>query len=222
MLRAHLFSPFCQFSYQQKKIPVRDVDEFDAFAEIKMLGPQPPGKVGKKSLVLDLDETLVRSQFEEPAKYDLKLPVFMADKAYQVYVAVRPGTHEFLAEMSKYYELVIFTASLSKYANPLMDILDPEGLCTARLFREHCTYDEGRYVKDMSIIGRRIEDVILIDNSPNSYKPQPENAIPILSWYDDQSDTELYKLMPFLVGLSKIPDVRWILGVVHKDHVMNL
>ena len=61
MLRAHLFSPFCQFSYQQKKIPVRDVDEYDAFAEIKMLGPQPPGKVGKKSLVLDLDETLVRS-----------------------------------------------------------------------------------------------------------------------------------------------------------------
>ena len=110
----------------------------------------------------------------------------MADKAYQVYVAVRPGTHEFLAEMSKYYELVIFTASLSKYANPLMDILDPEGLCTARLFREHCTYDDRVYVKDMSIIGRRIEDVILIDNSPNSYRPQPENAVPILSWYDDQ------------------------------------
>ena len=65
---------------------------------------------------------------------------------------MRPGTAEFLQEMSKYYELVIFTASLSKYANPLMDILDPERLCTARLFREHCNYvfAERIYVKDMS------------------------------------------------------------------------
>jgi len=29
-------------------------------------------------------------------------------------------------EMAKYYELVIFTASLSKYADPLMDILDSD------------------------------------------------------------------------------------------------
>ena len=207
--------------HQQKKIPVRDVDD-DAFGNLKMLGPQPASKIGKKTLVLDLDETLVRSQFQEPAKYDLKLPVRMENREYQVYVAVRPGTHEFLAEMAKYYELVIFTASLSKYANPLMDILDPEGLCTDRLFREHCTYDDRVYVKDMAQIGRRIEDVILIDNSPNSYRPQPENAIPILSWYEDPTDTELFKLMPFLVGLSKIPDVRTVLSVVHKDHVMDL
>ena len=86
---------------------------------------------------------------------------------------VRPGTDEFLKEMSKYYELVIFTASLSKYANPLMDILDPNRLCTARLFREHCKFIEGEriYVKDMSWLGRPIEDVILVDNSPNSYRP---------------------------------------------------
>ena len=94
----------------------------------------------------------------------------MENRELQVYVAVRPGTKEFLEEMSKYYELVIFTASLSKYANPLMDILDPKGLCTARLFREHCAYIDQTYMKDMSKLGRRIEDVILIDNSPNSYK----------------------------------------------------
>ena len=40
----------------------------------------------------------------------------MENREFQVYVAVRPGTKEFLEEMSKYYELVIFTASLSKYA----------------------------------------------------------------------------------------------------------
>ena len=84
---------------------------------------------------------------------------------------VRPGTAEFLQEMAKCYEVVIFTASLSKYANPLMDILDPERYCTGRLFREHCVYMDRVYMKDMSQLGRRIEDVILIDNSPNSYRP---------------------------------------------------
>jgi len=99
--------------------------------------------------------------------------VLLENREYEVFVQVRPGTAEFLKEMSKHYEIVIFTASLSKYANPLMDILDPEHLCTARLFREHCNYifAERIYVKDMSILGRPIEDVILVDNSPNSYRP---------------------------------------------------
>ncbi len=94
----------------------------------------------------------------------------MENREFQVYVAVRPGTLEFLQEMSKHYEIVIFTASLSKYATPLLDILDPDELCTSRLFREHCQYIDMTYMKDMSKLGRRIEDVILIDNSPNSYK----------------------------------------------------
>lgn len=124
--------------------------------------------------------------------------------------------------MAKYYELVIFTASLSKYANPLMDILDPDRLCTSRLFREHCKYMNGVYMKDMSQLGRRIEDVILIDNSPNSYRPQPENAVPILSWYDDPHDTELFKLMPLLINLSKVDDVRDVLGCTHANHELDL
>jgi len=137
-------------------------------------------------------------------------------------VQVRPGTAEFLEEMAKCYELVIFTASLSKYANPLMDILDPERYCTGRLFREHCVYADRVYMKDMAQLGRRIEDVILIDNSPNSYRPQPENAIPILSWYDDPDDTELWKISPLLRNLARVEDVRSVLGSVHENHEMDL
>ena len=95
----------------------------------------------------------------------------MENRIYEVFVAVRPGTEDFLIEMAKHYELVIFTASLSKYANPLMDILDPDALCTGRLFREHCEFRDKVFMKNMASLGRRIEDVILIDNSPNSYRP---------------------------------------------------
>lgn len=88
--------------------------------------------------------------------------------------------------MQKYYECIIYTASLSKYADPLMDILDKTQSCSNRLFREHCTfYQEKYYVKDLSELNRDMKDVIIIDNSPIAYLFQPENALPITSWYED-------------------------------------
>jgi len=78
-----------------------------------------------KTLVLDLDETLVHSAFKQPENYDIQLPVKMDSREFIVYVAVRPGCREFIEEMSKIYEVVIYTASLSLYADPLMDIIDP-------------------------------------------------------------------------------------------------
>ncbi len=102
--------------------------------------------------------------------------------------------------MSKYYEVVIFTASLSKYAEPLMDIIDQQNVAPQRLFREHCTFSEqlGVFVKDMARLGRNLKDSIIIDNSPLSFAFQPENGMPILSWYDDRTDIKLLELIPVL------------------------
>ena len=79
-------------------------------------------------MVLDLDETLVHSSFKSPGGNeplaDIVLPVDIEGRVCHVYVLVRPGCQKFLSEMVKYYEVVIFTASLQKYADPLMDILD--------------------------------------------------------------------------------------------------
>ena len=156
----------------------------------------------RKTLVLDLDETLVHSSFKPPKKPDIVLPVDIEGRICHVYVLVRPGCVKFLNEMAKYYEVVIYTASLSKYADPLMDILDQSRVAPQRLFREHCTFYNGLFVKDMSRIGRKLSDAIIIDNSPPSYMFQPENGIPILSWYEDREDTKLYELIPALKMLS--------------------
>ena len=53
-----------------------------------------------------------------------------------------------------------------------------------------------------------MEDTIIIDNSPNSYQFQPENGIPILSWYDDPDDIELIRFIPALKLLAQVEDVR--------------
>lgn len=71
--------------------------------------------------------------------------------------------------MSKHYEVVMFTASLSKYAAPLYSILDKDKVSAYSLYREHCTFYNGLFVKDMARLGRDLENVIIIDNSPTSY-----------------------------------------------------
>lgn len=188
------------------------------------LGPQKPQSKGKKTLALDLDETLVHSSFKPPPlpqKADIVLPVEIEGQICKVYVLVRPGTEFFLQRLSKCYELIIYTASLSKYADPLVDILDVRGVIDARLFREHCTSIQGVYVKDMSLLGRPMNDSLIIDNSPTSYTFHPENAIPILSWYDDPKDRCLFELIPLLESLSEVDDVRKYIPmfVTHDNRV---
>ena len=99
------------------------------------------------------------------------MPVEIEGTLCNVFVLVRPGTELFLQRLSKIYELVIYTASLSKYADPLIDILDnhEKKVIDGRLFREHCTFVSNVFIKDMSLIGRDLAKSIIIDNSPTSY-----------------------------------------------------
>ncbi len=138
----------------------------------------------------------------------------------QIYVLKRPGAEEFIKKASDFYEVVIFTASMSKYANPLLDRLDPRHYATHRLFREHCTFLGSAFVKDLSQLGRDLKDVIIVDNSPASYVYQPANAVPVRTWIDDKSDTQLFELLPILETLSKVHDVRdYLKKVVRNDQI---
>uniref|UniRef100_A0A8C1HJY3 CTD (carboxy-terminal domain, RNA polymerase II, polypeptide A) small phosphatase-like a n=1 Tax=Cyprinus carpio carpio TaxID=630221 RepID=A0A8C1HJY3_CYPCA len=147
---------------------------------------------GKNCVVIDLDETLVHSSFK-------------------VYVLKRPHVDEFLQKLGELFECVLFTASLAKYADPVADLLDRWGVFRARLFRESCVFHRGNYVKDLSRLGRELNKVIIVDNSPASYIFHPENAVPVQSWFDDMTDTELLDLLPLFEGLSKETDVYSVL-----------
>ena len=122
--------------------------------------------------------------------------------------------------MHKIYELVIFTASLSKYAEPLMQKLDPGNMCSYLLFREHCTFFDKAFVKDLTRLGRPMKDVIIVDNSPVAYLFQPENAIPAVNWYDDPNDTELPRIATILEKLVYEDDVRKIIKtIIHNNRI---
>lgn len=189
------------------------VDETSTFHErkdIKLLPGIVPEDYGKKCLVLDLDETLVHSSFRAVQGADFVIPVQIEDITHYVYVAKRPGVDEFLIEMAKHYEIILYTASLNKYADPLLDLLDPHRTIRTRLFRESCVYYEGNYVKDLSILDRDLSKTIIVDNSPSSYIFHPQNAIDCSSFIDDPEDRELDQIASFLKGVKNAKDVRTV------------
>ncbi|KAF8594941.1 NIF-domain-containing protein [Ceratobasidium sp. AG-I] len=65
--------------------------------------------------------------------------------------------------------------------------------------------------KDLSQLGRPLNQTIISDNSPASYIFQPNNAVPMSSWFNDPHDTELTDLCPFLSDLRVVGDVRGVL-----------
>lgn len=179
--------------------------------EVPQLPAQAGLCVGRKTLVLDLDETLVHSSFRELSDAAIIIEVQIEGENHKVYVRKRPGVDEFLERMAKLYEIVIYTASMSKYASPLLDKLDPSGICHFRLYRAACTKLAAGYVKDLSRLGRDLKNVIIIDNSAVCYSLQPDNAIPIQTWRDDVNDRELLDLIPILISLADVDDIPSVL-----------
>ena len=164
-------------------------------------------QAGEKIVLLHSRIFFFSSFFSKVANADFIIPVEIEDQVYQVYVLKRPRVDDFMKAVGEKFEVVIFTASLSKYADPVIDLLDKHRVCKHRLFREACTSHKGNYVKDMLRLGRPIKDIIIIDNSPASYAFQPENAVPIESWFDDPQDLQLMELMGLLNELAKADNV---------------
>lgn len=192
------------------------------WADDHLLPPQKENK-GKKCLVLDLDETLVHSSFK-PVECDFNVDVEIENQVYKVFVAKRPHVDQFMKRCGELFEVVVFTASLAKYADPVLDLLDIHKVVDWRLFRESCSPFKGSYVKDLGRMGRDINTIMIIDNSPHSFFFNPENAIPCESWFSEQSDRELLDLIPILEQLAdpQITDVRLKLqelGISGKDAI---
>lgn len=178
----------------------------------------------KKTLVLDLDETLVHSSNKTPFpnKKNIVLNMTINDIKHKIYVIVRPFLEQFLHEISLYYNLFIFTASMAQYSTNLMNILDKNKVILKVLTREHCQFKGGLYFKNLNIFNRDYKDIIILDNNPISYALNKSNGIPIPTWIDDPNDRELFKLIPILKYLSKLNDVRPFINKIVNNSTQKL
>ena len=127
-------------------------------------------------------------------------------------IFLRPGVKKFLAEISKNFEVGIFTAALPEYADAVINYLDPENkYIKFRLYRNHCIYiKESLRVKDLRILNNiNIKNVILVDNNMYSFAPQLNNGILINSFYFDKDDKELDNVYRYLIDyILPADDVR--------------
>ncbi|KAG6855141.1 hypothetical protein C0991_006070 [Blastosporella zonata] len=191
-----------------------------------------------KTLVLDLDETLIHStsrpihnsagggtglfglvSFDSRNKgASHMVEVVLGGRSTLYHVYKRPFVDFFLRTVSSWYTLVIFTASMQEYADPVIDWLDAgRGILAHRLFRDNgksCTQlPNGSFTKDLSIVEADLSRICLVDNSPVSYRVNEANGIPIEGWTHDPSDEALLDLLPVLDSLRFTSDVRRVLGL---------
>lgn len=177
-------------------------------------------------VVLDIDECLVHSVFPDDNEYRQKefrpqlhgsksrcesFEMQMAD-GQSCIVNKRPGLDEFLRTCCREFDTYAFTAGLEIYATPLMDKLDPHGLFQGRFYRKDCTFRRGYYLKDLETVSDNMSRIVLVDNNPVSFLFQPENGIPVTSFYDDPADTEFESVLNVLRSLQSVDDVREPLG----------
>ncbi|KAG5439448.1 hypothetical protein PCANB_002022 [Pneumocystis canis] len=194
---------------------VFDVTQWSNFSYLSMPRPLFPKTLIPKTLILDLDETLIHSLLKGGRiTSGHMVEVMLGKHAILYYVHKRPHCDSFLKKVSKWYNVVIFTASVQEYADPVIDWLEQgRKLFKARFYRQHCTFHNGAYIKDLSIVQPDLSKAIIIDNSPVSYSLHRDNAIPIQGWISDPSDKNLLHLIPFLHGLRYVLDVRTLLGL---------
>lgn len=162
----------------------------------------PAASTSKFTLVLDLDETLVHYiETEENGQY-----------------LTRPYLENFLIEVKKYFEIVVFTAAVQDYADWILDDFDHNNLVDFRLYRQHTVPAGNFFLKDLTNLGRDLDKMIIIDNVAENFQLQPGNGILIKSWYDDAEDTALKELIPILVQIANSAmDVRVALGIFRQQ-----
>jgi Dullard-like phosphatase family protein len=169
----------------------------------------------KKLLLLDLDETLVHSEFRDSKNYKsldkmkenskcYNRSFSYIDKNYKYYFDIyfRPFLFDFLHEIKNYFDLAIFTASSKGYADTIINYIDPNNeLFKFRLYRDACIpIQKFIFIKDLRIIKNyNPMNIILMDNSLYSFINQPSNGMLIYSFYTNHKDNQLMLAKNFLI-----------------------
>ena len=73
------------------------------------LGPQPKHLEGLKTLIFELEETLIHRHIEPIGNPLCVIPVSIDGNNLKIYIQPRPFVKEFLEECFHHFEMVIFT-----------------------------------------------------------------------------------------------------------------
>ena len=170
----------------------------------------------KYSLVLDMDGTLIHFLYKNKiSNNNLKFNMIENDIIQLGMFLLRPYTKLFFEKLKTLYEIIIFTNGTKEYCDRILDYIDPnQEYIKFRLYRKHSiNKNNDIYLKDLSLLGRDLSKIIIIDDLAKNYKLQQDNGLPITSWKGDINDTTLKDLIPILQKIveENVEDVRNII-----------
>lgn len=140
----------------------------------------------KYTLILDLNKTLAYIN----KKGNLKL---------------RNGLFSFLSMVKSYYELISFSCEPKQITEIILKEIESEKkYFDYNFYREHSILYENSLVKDISLIGRDISKIIIIDDDENCFKLNKENGIKIAPFNENIiNDNILFELKKILILIYK-------------------
>ena len=115
-------------------------------------------------MVLDLEETLVYfNKIKSESNGTLK---------------IRPGTFSFLEKVKKYFEIIVFCEAEENFVELVANSIEEnKKYFDYKLYRQHTDIQNEEFIKDLSKIGRKLSNIIIVDNMPQNFRLQPENGI---------------------------------------------
>ena len=143
-----------------------------------------PGTPAPPLLVLDLEKTLIGSEYD--ARYGWRH-------------VKRPGLDFLIKNLSNYYEIVIFSENDIGAVQELLMAIDPNSACH-KLGSSAAEARDGVMIKRLDCLNRELSRIILIDDNPDAFQLFPRNTLQVQPFVDftDKNDTVLYDLVPLL------------------------
>jgi hypothetical protein len=155
------------------------------------------------TIVFDLDETLCCNR--GPGK-----------------AIIRPGALDLLKSLralstpEKPIEVILWTASVESLARTVLVRLDPDGsIFTDLIFRDKRWFKETGYTKDLRLLGRDMDRVVILENSPMSVALNRQNSILVKDFLGHSPhDTDLKAvkevLESWILADSFVPIREWL------------
>ena len=205
-------------SHKYKKVNDISVEEKNLSNNKNLLDNvyiKTPKKVIKRYSGLKKKEKKVKIEIpyiKEPSskKYSLVLNL---NKTLAFYnkgnVILRPGLISFLSMIKPYYELISFSSEPDNITKSIIkEIESKEKIFDYNFGREHCVLCDNILVKDISLIGRDLSNIIIVDDNENSFKLNEENGIKISKFegYDinnNKNENALFELKKILILIYK-------------------
>ena len=179
-----------------------------SYKKNRKIPPFIKAKTNKKyTLVLDLEDTLVNCKVDQEGNFTC---------------TPRPGLISFLNGIKPYYEIISFTKLSKEYSDLIIrEIEGNQKLFDYNLYRDHCSLIGREFVKDISIIGRNIEKIIIVDDVEENFRFHVNNGIIIKPFKDDEDryDRVLFELKKILILLFRLnfEDIRVAIKKYKKE-----